>query len=287
MAKKIGIVVDSPADFPMGMAEKFGLHILPVHIFVDGKDHLHGVDITNKEVSKQLKKRRKVYTKPFFPGECANFFETLCDRYDAIFSFHISNELSGDYKSAKSALNLLFEDEAKKIKLIDTGNVSVGQGLVVKKALELMIKHSNGFNLETRLEPYKSNCFLFITVENLFWLKEGGRVNAFSAFVGGMLDIKPVIKLSDRKLIPVEKHRGKRSAVDRIVEMGLEAKERTHADFEVWIGHLDAEAEARHMRDRIVKQMGAKEEDVSIVEVGPTIAAHAGPGSLCVGMIPK
>ena len=287
MPKRIGIVVDSPADFPEGMIEDLGIHVLPVHIFVDGKDHLHGVDIGNKEVSEHLKGRRKVYTRPFFPGECADFLEKLCERYDEIFCFHISNQLSGNFKSAKSSIRLLFEDQAAKVKLIDTGNVSVGQGLMVKKALELIKNGSSTFNLETRLEPYKSNSFLFITVDNLHWLKEGGRVSSFSAFLGGVLDIKPIITLSDSRLIPVEKHRGKRQALDRIIEMGAQTAKRMRGDFEIWVGHLDAADDALYVRDRVSHILGKSRAEITVVEVGPTIAVHAGPGSLCLGMLPR
>jgi DegV family protein with EDD domain len=287
MSKRIGIVVDSPADFPEGMIEDLGIHVLPVHIFVDGKDHLHGVDISNKEVSKHLKDHRKVYTRPFFPGECADFFERLCERYDKIFSFHISDQLSGNFKSAKSSIHLLFEDQAAKLNLIDTGNVSVGQGLMVKKALELLKDGSSTFDLETRLEPYKRNSFLFIAVDNLYWLKEGGRVSSFSAFLGGMLDIKPIITLSNSKLIPIEKHRGKRQALDRIIEMGAQTAKSIHSDFELWVGHLDATDDALYVRDRVSRMLGKSRAEITVLEVGPTIAVHAGPGSLCLGMLPK
>jgi fatty acid-binding protein DegV len=98
---KIGIVVDSPADFPEGMAEKLGLHIMPVHIYVNGRDHLHGVDISNREVVDHLRYQKDVSTKPFFPGECADVFERLTNRYDKIFSFHVSSQLSGCFESEK------------------------------------------------------------------------------------------------------------------------------------------------------------------------------------------
>ena len=121
MSRKIGIVVDSTADFPEGMTAQLGLHVLPVHIYVDGYDHRHGVDISNREVLANLTARRRVHTTPFFPSECADFYETLLGRYERIVSLHLSSHISGNYQSAVSALNLMRVADARRVKVMDLG----------------------------------------------------------------------------------------------------------------------------------------------------------------------
>ncbi len=130
MNDRIGLVCDSTADFPDGLAESLGLHILPVHIMVDSEDHLQGQSIDNRDVLAALKRRSDVHTKPFYPHECADFFEKLLDYYDRGVSFHRSTELSGNDNSAIAALNLMFEEDARRVKFMDLQGVSVSLGLV-------------------------------------------------------------------------------------------------------------------------------------------------------------
>jgi len=282
---KIAIAVDSPSDFPPGLVEKMGIHLLPVHIFIDGKDHLHGIDITNREVLMHLTDERDVYTKPFFPSECADHYEKLLSNYDRIFSFHASTHLSGCYNSARNALKLLPEGADKKITIIDTGCVSISQGLFVLKAIELIKKTNDPDHLKTILEPHRKNFSMWFTVDNLYWLKRAGRLNAFSALVGGALDLKPIISLENGKLIPVKKQRGSKSTMKTIIKMAVNAAEMYGAQGEIWIAHADEPENAILIQTEISRSLGKPENEFQVMEVGPTITAHTGPGSLCLAMI--
>jgi len=155
MVSRIGFVCDSTADFPPGVAERLGLNILPVHIVVDGRDHLHGVSISNAEVLDNLKQKRQVFTKPFLPAECADLYERLLARHERIVSFHLSNSLSGNYNSACNALRLLADQDAARIKVIDMGAVSVSLGLAVKKAVALLIKNPDIDTLDKLVEDIR------------------------------------------------------------------------------------------------------------------------------------
>ena len=112
MPQRIGLICDSTADFPKGLEKELGLHILPVHIMVDGQDHLHGQTISNRQVVEALRQKRDVFTKPFFPHECADYFEDLLGKYDRVVSFHLSTALSGNYNSAIAALNRVLSYDA-------------------------------------------------------------------------------------------------------------------------------------------------------------------------------
>ena len=287
MTAKIGFVCDSTADFPAGLAKKLRIHTLPVHIMVDEKDHLHGISISNTEVIKKLRKKRDVYTKPFYPFECANYYEKLLEKYDKIVSFHLSTELSGCYKSALNARNLLFSEDAERVKVLDLGGVSVSLGLVVKKAVELLRQDSDLATIEKRLAPYKKHAFMGFTVDNLAWLKKGGRVSAFSAFVGGMLDIKPIINLDNAKLVPVEKHRGKKPALKRLVTMAAEKYKQYKGNCSIWLAYAGNKEEALVTRDKLASVIGCKADDMLLAEVGATISVHTGPGSVCIAMAPN
>jgi len=287
MSEKIGFVCDSTADFPAGLAKKLRIHTLPVHIMVGEKDHLHGVSISNDDVIKNMRKNKAVSTKPFYPFECADYYERLLGKYEKIVSFHLSTELSGCYKSAVNARNLLFTDDADRIKILDLGSVSVSLGLVVKKAVELLRLDGNLATIEQRLAPYKKHAFMGFTVDNLKWLKKGGRVSAFSAFVGGMLDIKPIINLDNAKLVPVEKHRGKKPALKRLVTMAEEKYRQFKGNCSIWLAYAGNLDEALLTREKLAERLGRKAEEMQLAEVGATISVHAGPGSVCIAMTPN
>ena len=287
MSEKIGFVCDSTADFPRGWAKKLGIHTLPVHILVDDEDHLHGVSISNTEVIKKMKKNKSVMTKPFYPFECADFYEKLLGSYDKIVSFHLSTELSGCYKSALNARELMFSEDAARIKILDLGSVSASLGLVVKKAVGMLRKDGDLSTIERRLAPYKRHAFMGFTVDNLKWLKKGGRVSAFSAFVGSMLDIKPIINLDNAKLVPIAKHRGKKPALKRLVTMAEEKYRQLKGNCSIWLAYAGNIEETQITRDKLAARIGRDPKEMPMVEVGATISVHTGPGSVAIAMAPN
>jgi DegV family protein with EDD domain len=284
--KAIGFVCDSTADFPPGLVDQLGLHILPVHIVVDGRDHLHGVSIDNAGVVAALKKKRDIYTRPFLPGECAALYDRLLETYRHIVSFHLSTHLSGNYKSARSALNLMFEEDARRISVLDMGSVSATLGLAVAKSVDLMNRNGAGEDLQQRLTPYRNEAFMAFTVENLQWLKKGGRVSAFSAFVGGMLNIKPIIHLEGARLVPIERHRGKKTALKRLVDLAEAYHRRQQGNCDTWIAYADNLEEVMVVREMLAARIDRAVEEIKLVEIGATIAVHAGPGSVAIAMVP-
>lgn len=285
MTKTIGVAVDSPADFPPGVVKQLDLNICPVHILVDGADYLHGVNITNKQVIDYLKNKRDVSTSPLLPNEFADIFENLTDRYDHLISLHISSKLSGNFASAKNSLRLLYPDQADRITLIDTGNVTVGQGLLAKRAVELIRKGVPAEEIEAKLKPYMEHGLLFFAVDNLFWLKRSGKLTGFSAMMGSLLNVKPIINLQDTKLVAAGTEHGKVSAVNKLINLATETALKQPADYEIWVGHADALESAVYVQTRVASALDIMMAEIQIAEVGPTIAAHAGPGSLCLGML--
>jgi DegV family protein with EDD domain len=287
VAQSIGIAVDSTADFPTGLAQQLQLHVIPVHIFVDGADYLHGVSISNQEAIEHLKADREVKTAPPFPGEYSEFYETLASQYDHILSFHVSAELSNCYKSALNSLRILPEETVEKITIIDTRNATVGQALIVKKAVELMRAHGRIDTLEALLAPYLKNTFMYFSVDNLYWLKRAGKTGLFASLLGNVFDIKPIIGLENGRLVPLAKARGKVSVIDNLVEYGRQADQLCRGDHEIWVAHADAMDAAIFLQQELAEKVGIDPEKIEIVGIGPTISAHTGPGCLCLAVLPN
>lgn len=284
MKESLGFVCDSSADFPPGLVKELGIHVLPVHIFVDNKEYLHGHTINNNEVIKALKNKRDVYTKPFFPHECQELFRKLLKRYEDVVFLHISSHLSDIHKSARMALNLLSNDEKERIHLIDLKTVSIHMGQSVKKAVDYM-RSSPGKSLkevESMLSATRKNSFMGFTVDSLYWLRKGGRISALQSIVGGILNIKPTIVLDNDRLQPKEKHSGKKPALKNLVEMAADISRRLSKDCDIWLGYTDNLDEVMFTREKLATLLDRKVEDMKLIQIGATISAHTGPG--CVGI---
>lgn len=286
MVARIGILVDSTADFPAGMIEELELHVIPIHIIIDGRDHLHGVTIQNEDVVAALQAERDVQTAPPVPSEYADILERLLEDYDHLLSFHVSKELSNCFSSAQAGLQLLFEDAAQRVTPIDTRTCTAGQGLIVKRAVELL---REGLPLEAllrELDFFLSNGSLYFTVENLYWLKRAGRLNFFSSLLGGMLDVKPVIGLRHGKLTPLTRDRGHAAALASVAQRARDDYQRHGGQCDIWIAHAAAADKCERLLAELKAVMPAAVERIAIAEVGPTITAHAGPGCIALCIMP-
>lgn len=286
MGINIGIVVDSTADFPQGLVERWGLHIVPIHIVIDDQDFLHGVNLDNADVIEAMESERNVKTSPPIPSEYADLFEALLKKYDFLLALHVSSELSNCYTAAQQALQIMFEDESDRIISVDTRTCTTGQALVAMRAAELVRKGTEFSRLPKELTFFIENGKLYFTVENLYWLKRAGKLNFFSSLLGGMLDVKPVIGLSRGALAPLSKHRGVDTALAAIADRIHEDYRIFRGDCDIWIAHAAARDKAEALQAHLEERIPAALERIRLAEVGPTITAHAGPGCICASIIP-
>ncbi|MGD9096931.1 MAG: DegV family protein [Desulfobacterales bacterium] len=286
MGANIGIVVDSTADFPRGLAERWGLHIVPIHIAIDGQDFLHGVNLENADVIAAMASERDVKTSPPIPSEYADLFEALLRKYDHLLALHVSSELSNCYTAAQQALQIMFEDESARVVCVDTRTCTAGQALVALRAAERVRKGIAFSQLGQALAPFIENGKLYFTVDNLYWLKRAGKLHFFSSLVGGMLDVKPVIGLNQGTLAPLSKHRGVDTALEAIAERVHDDYRLFRGDCDIWIAHAAARDKAKALRAHLEERIPAALERIRLAEVGPTITAHAGPGCICASIVP-
>ena len=192
-----------------------------------------------------------------------------------------SSGLSGTYNAAFVAAQELAEKyPQRKVYTVDTLCASLGQGLFVYTAAKQRL---DGKTIDEVYEWAKDNrlnlCHWF-TVDDLFFLKRGGRVSAATAVMGTMLSIKPVLHVDFKgKLINVSKARGRKASVDELFEnakrTAIEPEKQT-----MFISHGDCLTDAEYLADRLKKELGVPE--VVIGYVGPVIGAHAGPGVLAL-----
>lgn len=212
------------------------------------------------------------------------FEDLLKDGKDVLY-LGFSSGLSTTYNSARIAAAQLMEKYPdRKIVAIDTLCASAGGGLLVKMAVD---KKAEGATIEENaeyIESKKLNVCHWFTVDDLVYLKRGGRVSATTAFVGNMLGIKPVMHVDNEgHLVNVSKVRGRKTSVaalaDKYGDLHLEG------DYEVFISHGDCIDDAKKLAEIIETKYGKKTS--IITDVGAVIGAHSGPGTLALFFIGK
>lgn len=169
------------------------------------------------------------------------------------------------------------------ISLIDSKAASVGQGLLVVKAADMLRQGKSKEEIVDWVEKNKLRVNHWFTVDSLDHLKRGGRLSATSAAVGTMLNVKPIL-IVDRqgKLVPVKKIRGRKKAIQELFtelkDSGVDAREQS-----VYISHGDCAEDAEYLKNLIIDKLGIK--NVTVNYLGPIIGTHTGPGLLALVFI--
>ena len=275
------ILTDSSADLELDIAKENGIEILDLMVVVEGEAPKRNREVNVKEFYKLLREKKGATTAALNIDDFSKALEPIAEAGKDILYLGFSSGLSGTYAAGKLAAEELAEKYPDiKIYTVDTLCASLGQGLLVY--LAAMKKKAGATIEEVRdyVENSKLNLCHWFTVDDLFFLKRGGRVSAATAVLGTMLSIKPVMHVDNAgKLINVEKARGRKDAVNRLFDKcratSIDISEQT-----VFICHGDCIEDAEYLAGRLKNELGVKE--VYIGYTGPVIGAHSGPGTLAL-----
>ena len=281
------IFTDSCCDIKPELLEQWGVPYTNMTFTFDGEDKEYiNTDITNKEFYDRMRKGVSAKTAAINADSFTRAFEPILQDGKDILYVAFSSGLSTTVNSAHMAAEELKEKYPdRKIVIIDTLAASAGGGLMVYMAVA---RKNEGASLEENAAYIASlipqHCIWF-TVDDLEYLKRGGRVSPLVAFAGGVLGIKPVLQMDDEgHLIKVSTARGRKKAIealaDKYAELSYEEK-----NTPIFISHAECEEDAKHLADMLMQRHGAKV--TLITEIGPVIGSHAGPGTLAIFFIGK
>jgi len=191
-----------------------------------------------------------------------------------------SSELSGTYQTAVMIRNQVKEEYPDfNLSIIDSKCASLGCGLVVMEAQKLAASGASFAEIERDIKFRCEHMEHLFTVDDLNHLAKGGRLSRASAFMGGLLNIKPLLNMEDGKLIPIEKHRGQKKLLRRIIEVMKERGQ--HFDKQtIGISHADCLELALDMKEQIKAELNV--EEVVITDIGAAIGSHTGPGTIAI-----
>ena len=278
------IMTDSCCDLTDQMARELELEVLPLTMTMDGEEYPNTLDgryITNEEFYKRLRAGKTSTTAAANVGQFEDAMRAVLGRGQDILCLCFSSALSTTYQSAViAAENVAPDFPERTIRVIDTLSASRGQGLLVYLAAQ---KKKEGLTLSQLgdwVEDNKLHICHWFTVDDLNYLKRGGRLSGGAAFVGTVLDLKPIVHVTDDgKLVPTEKCKGRKKAWRRMAELAADRFDYCDPDNEIII--LYAELEDGKAFEEILKQT-CGDVKTMLWKVGPVIGGHAGPG--VVGM---
>lgn len=274
------IFTDSSCDLPAAVAESMGVRVLPLEVNMEGDIKLND-EIDIKEFYSYLRNKHGATTSAVNMDRFIEAFEPYVKEGKDLLYIGFSSGLSATFMAGKNAAEELSEKyPERKILAVDSLCASLGQGLLVKLAVDKKNEGASIEELVAYLEEEKWHLAHWFTVEDLFFLKRGGRVSAATAVMGTVLQIKPVMHVDNAgKLINVEKARGREASIK-----ALFAKMKTTAinpeKQTVYISHGDCYDDAKKLADMVTAEWGIT--DILISEVGPVIGAHSGPGTLAL-----
>lgn len=275
------IITDSGSDLTAELQNTLDVRVTPLTMMFRNQLQDDCVDDSIKELYDGLRAGDVATTSAVNPERWANFMEPELKAGFDLLVLAFSSGLSTTYQSAVIAAGDLAERyPQRKIRVVDTLSASLGQGLLTWYACK---KRDEGYDLDQLaewVEAHKLHLCHWFTVDDLMYLKRGGRVSATTALMGTMLNIKPVMHMDDEgHLINVSKVRGRKAAIDALAKkMGETGKNFENST--CFISHGDCLEDAQYLASILKEKYGVKE--VIIGYVGAVIGAHAGPGVLAV-----
>lgn len=276
----IKILADSASDLSKEHYNEYDIDMVPLTVHLDEKEYKDVTDIEPKSIYDAMRNGKSAKTSQVSPQTFKSIFTSYAEANQPLVYLAFSSALSGTYQTAK-----MMEQEVKEaypdasLDVIDTKCASIGYGLVVLRAAELAKSGATRDEIVETATYHANHMEHIFTVDDLEYLYRGGRVSRTAAFVGTLLKIKPVLHVENGKLVPLEKIRGSKKLLHRILEI-MEERGTDFKNQTIGISHGDDLETAEKLADMIKEKFGTR--NILIEMVGSVIGAHSGPGTIAL-----
>lgn len=279
----IKIYTDSASDLPLNIVKEndIGLVCLTVNIKGEFLEDDLGQTIKYDDFYKSLREGELTSTAQVNVFTFEEAFKKELEKGNDIIYISLASELSGTYNSARIAReNLLELYKDRKIEVIDSKGVTLGQGLLVYYANELKKSGKNINEIVKWIVDNRTKVQYAIILDDLQHLKRGGRISGTTAVIGGLLGVKPTLKVTkEGRVVPGVKLKGRKKAINYLLNE-IEEKAVNLEEQIVFIAHSDCEEDANALREKVTERY--KFKDVILNNIGPVIGTHAGLDALAV-----
>jgi DegV family protein with EDD domain len=281
----VKILADSACDLPKDFYTEHNVTLFPLKVQVNGQEYEDVKTIDPKTVYDAIRGGDVPKTSQVSPLLFEEVFTKMAENNEDGIYIAFSSALSGTYQTSVMILDQVKEKYPNfNITIVDTKCASLGFGLVVKEAARLAAENVSKEEILNDVLFRSQHMEHLFTVEDLDYLAKGGRVSKASAFLGGLLNIKPILNVEDGKLVPIEKIRGKKKVYRRILDIMRERGDNFKEQV-VGISHADTEETASEVKAMIVEELNPKE--VYITSIGSAVGAHTGPGTISIFFLNK
>ncbi|MDL2248079.1 DegV family protein [Tyzzerella sp. OttesenSCG-928-J15] len=276
------IISDSSCDLPVETLEKYDISLVPYMATFNGVDYYkEGVDIALEEFYEKLR-QKGVFPKTSLPPiqDYVDIFRPYLEKGIDVLCVCLTSKFSGSYQSATNAANMLLEEfPERQIKVIDSYLVTYLQGLLVMDIAEYKAEGKTMDEISDIVDTYKKDSYIFVTVDSLSHLQNGGRIGKATALAGSLLNIKPIISYEDGELNAHSKVRGRKKALHEIVNISEGILKGKADEYRIVALHNGYEEDAKEL----VTCMAERNLTVSSIQkVGITISVHIGPTAAAI-----
>lgn len=266
----VHIVTDSTADLPEHLYERFGIQRVPLKVLIGSDVYQDGIEISPEQFYDRLAHGDTAKTSQPAPAEFAQKFAELSKEDTPILCLTLSSVLSGTYQSARIASKMI----SGNINVIDTRSACWGVGLMAIAAARAAADGKSYVEITELVNKLIPKMKILFLVDSLHYLQQGGRIGKAQAFLGSLLNIKPLLTVSDGLVYPYEKIRGKNKGLERIIQ--IIEKDTEGAKISCAVLHGGDPQAGEYLYQKASTRLNCQE--IWQGNVGPVIGCHTGPG---------
>lgn len=272
---------DSTSDLPVEIYKNNNIKLIELTYQLDGKEYADISGMPYQEFYKKLREGATAKTSQVTPDTFESIFTDIVKEGKGVLYVAFSSGLSGTYNSARIAAETVKEKYPDaKIRIVDSLSASLGEGLLVYKAIEVMNQGKSLDEVADWIEEHKLHLCHMFTVDDLMFLHRGGRVSKTSAIAGSILGIKPGLHVDNEgHLIPLAKIRGRKQSINWLVE-NMEKRIGNWKNDVFAICHGDCIEDAKYLESLVKEKFGIGKCIIS--NTGTVIGSHSGPGTLAL-----
>jgi DegV family protein with EDD domain len=276
----IKIITDTGSDLPKQILDELDVKMLPLVVQLNDEEYRDRETIEPKQLYTHMKNGAVPKTSQVPPAIIKDALEKFAREGTPVIYVTLSSGLSGTYQTAVLMKNEVLEEYPDaEIEVFDSLSASLGFGLMVYEAAKQAKEGKSITEILHTLTHYRDHLEHIFTVDDLEYLLRGGRISKTAAVMGTLLKIKPVLHMEEGKLFPLEKLRGKKKVLGRMVEL-MKERSQSLTDVTIGISHADDTEAAQALKEMIIEETGNK--NIMITMIGCAIGAHAGPGTLAL-----
>lgn len=274
---------DSTANLPKELYKKHNVSMIPLQVILDGEVYDDLSDqLPNKEFHDKMRNGVAPKTAQINAETARAYFELLLNTGEDVIHISFSSALSGNTDTIIRIAKELNETHKNKIYVINSLQASVGEGIIVLKARELIDQNKKPQEIVDELNNFKNDVCAYFTVDQLKYLVRGGRVSKFSGVIGSILNIKPVLRVDEEgRLVSFKKVMSRKKS---IAELANICCEKILNNKYLFIGHGDCIDDANALADMVESKLGVRP---TIVDITQVICSHSGPGTLAIFFVSK